>query len=136
MFKQIADRDPTKSPRVAIVDCAQGGQAMAQWVDPKANAWRETDRRLAAASVSPKQVQVVEVRRSFRREAGKRVEPVAARGEPVLRGQQAFGSPRRGRKIGLAPLPSLGQLADRTRDLVHVLDRAAFGFGVLLTRHG
>ena len=80
--------------------------------------------------------QVVEVRRSFRREAGKRVEPVAARGEPVLRGQQAFGSPRRGRKIGLAPLPSLGQLADRTRDLVHVLDRAAFGFGVLLTRHG
>src|SRR5262245_16702777 len=41
LFKQLADRDPQKSPRVAVVDCAQGGQAMAQWVDPKALAWAE-----------------------------------------------------------------------------------------------
>ena len=33
-FKQLADADPDKSPDVAIVDCAQGGQAMAQWIDP------------------------------------------------------------------------------------------------------
>lgn len=59
LFKQLADRDPQKSPRVAIVDCAQGGQAMAQWVDPKARAWVEADRRLAAANVNPRQVQVV-----------------------------------------------------------------------------
>jgi hypothetical protein len=57
-FKQLADNDQNKSPRVAIVDCAQGGQAMAQWVDPKARAWIEADRRLAAAGVSPNQVQV------------------------------------------------------------------------------
>jgi hypothetical protein len=57
-FKQIADKDPAKSPRVVIVDCAQGGQAMAEWVSPRASAWAETDRRLAAAHVSPKQVQV------------------------------------------------------------------------------
>ena len=57
-FKQLADQDPLKSPKVVIVDCAQGGQAMAQWVDPSARAWIEADRRLAAAKVSPKQVQV------------------------------------------------------------------------------
>jgi hypothetical protein len=57
-FKQIADADPQKSPRVTIVDCAQGGQAMAQWAPPEARAWDEAERRLAAANVSPKQVQV------------------------------------------------------------------------------
>jgi hypothetical protein len=62
LFKQLADRDPKKSPRVEIVDCAQGGQAMAQWVDPKGRAWTEADRRLQAAKVSPKQVQVIWVK--------------------------------------------------------------------------
>jgi len=62
MFKQLADRDEKKSPRVTVVDCAQGGQAMAQWVDPKARAWVEADRRLEAAKVSPKQVQVIWVK--------------------------------------------------------------------------
>ena len=61
-FKQLADRDPQKSPLVNIVDCAQGGQAMAQWVDPKGRAWTEADRRLAAANVSPEQVQVIWVK--------------------------------------------------------------------------
>jgi len=41
LFKELADRDDRKSPRVVIVDCAQGGQAMAQWVDPNARAWIE-----------------------------------------------------------------------------------------------
>jgi hypothetical protein len=58
LFKQLADRDDRKSPHVLIVDCAQGGQAMAQWVDPNAGAWMEADRRLAAAKLAPKQVQV------------------------------------------------------------------------------
>ena len=62
MFKQLADRDEKKSPRVTVVDCAQGGQAMAQWVDAKARAWVEADRRLEAAKVSPKQVQVAWVK--------------------------------------------------------------------------
>ena len=42
-----------------VVDCAQGGQAMAEWVDPMARPWTEADRRLMTAHVSPKQVQVV-----------------------------------------------------------------------------
>src|SRR5262245_55438769 len=57
-FKRLADADAGKSARVAIVDCAQGGQAMAEWVDPQAAPWKEASRRLAAANVAPEQVQV------------------------------------------------------------------------------
>jgi hypothetical protein len=58
LFKRLADQDADKSPLVTIVDCAQGGQAMAQWVNPKGRAWMEADGRLESARVSPKQVQV------------------------------------------------------------------------------
>ncbi len=61
-FKQIADKDPQKSSFLTIVDCAQGGQAMAEWVDPKANPWAEAERRLERAKVSPKQVQIIWVK--------------------------------------------------------------------------
>ena len=61
-FKQLADRDPQKSPQVVIVDCAQGGQAMAEWADGTARAWAEAERRLGQANVSPKQVQVIWVK--------------------------------------------------------------------------
>lgn len=56
-FKQLADSSPLKSPRVVIVDCAQGGQAMAEWAPPNAPPWTEAKRRLEAANVSLKQVQ-------------------------------------------------------------------------------
>ncbi len=69
-FKRMADRDKRKSPRVAIVDCAQGGQAMAQWVNPNGRPWAEADRRLAAAKVSPKQVQVIWVKLANMRPTG------------------------------------------------------------------
>jgi hypothetical protein len=57
-FKRIADADAQKSPLLTVVDCAQGGQAMAQWVPPDAKAWAEMERRLKAAGVSAQQVQV------------------------------------------------------------------------------
>jgi hypothetical protein len=57
-FKQVADPSPRKSPKVSIVDCAQGGQTMAQWAPAGAPAWAEAKRRLERAGVSPKQVQV------------------------------------------------------------------------------
>jgi hypothetical protein len=58
MFKQVADKDPDKSPLVTIVDCAQGGQTMARWADPKANPWSVAEQRLTQAAVTPAQVQV------------------------------------------------------------------------------
>ena len=57
-FKQLADPDPDKSSRLTIVDCAQGGQAMAEWVKPDARPWAEAAQRLKRAGVSPAQVQV------------------------------------------------------------------------------
>ena len=69
-FKELADADPRKSAHVAIVDCAQGGQAMAQWVDPQAHAWLEADRRLQKAGVSPRQVEVIWVKLANVRPAG------------------------------------------------------------------
>lgn len=61
-FKRIADADPQKSPRLTIVDCAQGGQAMAEWAPAKAQPWLEAERRLTAAGVSPNQVQIAWVK--------------------------------------------------------------------------
>lgn len=57
-FKRIADADPRKATHVTIVDCAQGGQAMAEWVSPDARPWQVAMERLNAAGVNPKQVQV------------------------------------------------------------------------------
>jgi hypothetical protein len=56
-FKRIADVDKQKSPRVTIVDGAQGGQAMAEWAPPDAQPWSVAMRRLESAGVMPKQVQ-------------------------------------------------------------------------------
>lgn len=61
-FKQIADADPQKSPRVAVVDCAQGGQTMARWADSRAACWDTAMQRLQQAQVTPEQVQVAWVK--------------------------------------------------------------------------
>ena len=57
-FKRVADGDPRKSPQLTIVDCAQGGQAMAEWVNPEGRPWQEAMNRIANAKVTPAQVQV------------------------------------------------------------------------------
>ncbi len=57
-FKRLANQSPRKSPKVTIVDCAQGGQAMAEWAPTGARPWEEAKRRLASANVSSQQVQV------------------------------------------------------------------------------
>lgn len=57
-FKKVADADPRKSPKLTIVDCAQGGQAMAEWAPPDARPWAEAKQRLERAGVTPAQVQV------------------------------------------------------------------------------
>ncbi|MBI4657391.1 MAG: hypothetical protein HY735_00855 [Verrucomicrobia bacterium] len=69
-FKQVADQSPLKSSKVAIVDCAQGGQAMAEWVPADGRPWEEARRRLAAAKVSPRQVQVAWIKLANKAPAG------------------------------------------------------------------
>lgn len=61
-FKQVADQLSLKSGKVTIVDCAQGGQAMAEWVAPDARPWEVAKQRLSAAKVSLNQVQVAWVK--------------------------------------------------------------------------
>jgi hypothetical protein len=61
-FKRLADADPEKSPLVTVVDCAQGGQAMAQWADARGRPWEVAEKRLADAGATANQVQVAWVK--------------------------------------------------------------------------
>ena len=61
-FKRMADASPLKHPRVTLVDCAQGGQAMAEWASADARTWQVARERLSAAGVAPAQVQVAWVK--------------------------------------------------------------------------
>lgn len=58
-FKPRADADPSKNPRLTIVDGAQGGRDAVDWADPQSDTWVTLAQRLAAAGVSAAQVQVV-----------------------------------------------------------------------------
>ncbi len=58
-FVPRANADPEKNSRVVIVDCAEGGQASSDIADPAAPYWTFVDQRLAAAGVTPAQVEVV-----------------------------------------------------------------------------
>lgn len=66
-FKQLADRDQRRSPRLVIVDGAQGGQDAERVRDPAAPFWQLVDTRLAAALTTPAQVQVVWLKEAFAR---------------------------------------------------------------------
>jgi hypothetical protein len=57
-FMQDAARDPQKSPRVVLVDGAQGGQTGARWADASTPLWAELDQRVARAGPTATQIQV------------------------------------------------------------------------------
>ena len=76
-FKRIADADPNKSPSVVIVDCAQGGQAAAQWAYPdkykradrstgreRPSPWVVMDELIKNADVTRAQVQLVWIKQA------------------------------------------------------------------------
>jgi lysophospholipase L1-like esterase len=58
-FITIARSDPAISPKVSIVDGAQGSQDAIAWATPNAPPWTVLANRLAQAGVAPAQVQVV-----------------------------------------------------------------------------
>ncbi len=69
-FKRLADADARKSAAVTIVDCAQGGQAMAEWVDPAGGPWQVAAQRMEKAGVTPAQVQVAWIKLANKGPAG------------------------------------------------------------------
>ncbi len=58
-FITIARNDPAISPKVSIVDGAQGSQDAIAWSTPNAPPWTVLASRLTQAGVAPAQVQVV-----------------------------------------------------------------------------
>jgi len=59
VFIRLANADPAKSPKVVIVDGAQGGMTAAAWANPgPRNPWEVLDQRLKQAGVTAQQVQV------------------------------------------------------------------------------
>lgn len=59
-FKEVADRDPQKSPQVVIVNGAVGGAGARSWANGSSGGpWQTFAQRIKEANVSPKQVQVV-----------------------------------------------------------------------------
>lgn len=76
-FKGLADADPRKSERLTIVDCAQGGQAMAEWVPADGRPWREAMARIERAGVDPLQVQVAWVKLANKSPQGSMAEHLA-----------------------------------------------------------
>src|SRR5262249_10408487 len=62
MFKDIADRDPQKSPDVLMVNCAIGGAGVSSWAKPRSGTWNMVAERLKQAKVAPEQVQVAWVK--------------------------------------------------------------------------
>lgn len=61
-FVRMANDSPARSETVTVVDCAQGGQAMAEWAPPDARPWQVAMERLERAGVTPQQVQVAWVK--------------------------------------------------------------------------
>lgn len=58
VFKPLADGDPSKDPRLAIVDGAQGGMTATDWADPGCSCWTVLAQRVATAGLAPGQVAV------------------------------------------------------------------------------
>jgi hypothetical protein len=61
-FKELADKDVEKAKDLVIVDAAQGGQAARQWANDAV--WQTAEKRVQAAGVTDKQVQVAWIKQA------------------------------------------------------------------------
>lgn len=69
LFKQLADSDPDKNPKLVVVDGAQGGMSAGRIVDSEDNGsgtrfWTTVDQRLKAAGVARAQVQAAWIKQA------------------------------------------------------------------------
>ena len=65
VFVKRAAEDKTLNPRLVPVDGAQGGQGADVTAVPNARFWKVVDERLAAAHVTPAQVQAVWIKQAY-----------------------------------------------------------------------
>ena len=64
-FVRLANASPAKSPKVVIVDGAQGGMTAAAWANPGArNPWEVLDQRLKQAGITAQQVQAAWIKQA------------------------------------------------------------------------
>src|SRR5262249_35784835 len=77
-FKLLADSDPSKNPRLTIVDGAQGGQASTDWTNFSSATWSTVESRLASARVTTNQVQVLWMKHARRQPAASGAFPAHA----------------------------------------------------------
>jgi len=64
-FLQLQGGRRGEASTFVLVDGAQGGQAAIQWNTPEARPWEQAERRLGAAGVTPKQVQIVWIKQAL-----------------------------------------------------------------------
>src|SRR6266702_4488476 len=65
-FVPLAMGDPQRNPRLLTIDCAEGGQAASDMIDPSAPYWDFVSSRLRAAGSAPLQVQAVWLKQALR----------------------------------------------------------------------
>jgi hypothetical protein len=58
-FVELAEVDPQRNPRVVLVNGAESGRTAEFWADPDADTWPLLAERLAAADLTPAQLQVI-----------------------------------------------------------------------------
>jgi hypothetical protein len=66
-LQTLANPDPTKNPKLLLVNGAQGGMDVDSWTDPHATAWTYADNDLSHAGVTPAQVEVVWLKQAEQR---------------------------------------------------------------------
>ena len=101
-FEELADADPDRSPHVATVDGAMGGQDAACWSKPASAeryAWQALENRLEKAGVTPLQVQVLWVKHA-------RIQP-SKYGDFPKHGQELKGHIRASLNIARDRFPNL-----------------------------
>ncbi len=69
-FKALADQDSAKSPKVTVLDAAQGGQDALKWNSTASGSpWDKAEERMKAAGVTDQQVQVIWLKQALMRQS-------------------------------------------------------------------
>jgi PKD repeat protein len=61
-FEDLLHDDPTRNPKLAVVNGAQGGRDVDFWTDPSSITWQNVNKDLSANGLTPAQVQVAWVK--------------------------------------------------------------------------